>query len=211
MDLNAVVDFKPLPFARLSRFAVPYLKNTGPRFLSMKTSKRSQQKHSAQLELPLMQSAGAFPAKTLATQEKVQDLLENEAASGLSSTGSSKKLNRKSQSSKTSQPFALADWTACSGHSLRSGMMQSGIVFPLAPLARLTKGTASGSWPTPTARDWKDTGPNVNYDKLRRKFRLAGFVNGPPNPPWVEWLMGFPIEWTDCEHSETRSSRKSQN
>ena len=26
------------------------------------------------------------------------------------------------------------------------------------------------------------------------------------NPQFVEWLMGFPILWTDCESSETRSS-----
>jgi len=23
------------------------------------------------------------------------------------------------------------------------------------------------------------------------------------NPTWVEWLMGFPIGWTDLEDSET--------
>jgi hypothetical protein len=23
------------------------------------------------------------------------------------------------------------------------------------------------------------------------------------NPQWVEWLMGFPIGWTDLKHSET--------
>ncbi len=28
-------------------------------------------------------------------------------------------------------------------------------------------------------------------------------VSGQLNPTWVEWLMGFPIGWTDLEHSET--------
>jgi hypothetical protein len=27
--------------------------------------------------------------------------------------------------------------------------------------------------------------------------------NGSLNPTWVEWLMGFPIGWTDLEDSET--------
>jgi hypothetical protein len=28
-------------------------------------------------------------------------------------------------------------------------------------------------------------------------------VGGALNPTWVEWLMGFPLGWTDCEDSET--------
>ena len=27
---------------------------------------------------------------------------------------------------------------------------------------------------------------------------------GPMNPMWVEWLMGFPIGWTDLNVSETQ-------
>ena len=33
--------------------------------------------------------------------------------------------------------------------------------------------------------------------------------NGLLNPEWVEWLMGFPIGWTDCDASETQSCPKS--
>ena len=31
------------------------------------------------------------------------------------------------------------------------------------------------------------------------------------NPSWVEWLMGFPIGWSDCGHSVTRSCLKSSS
>jgi DNA (cytosine-5)-methyltransferase 1 len=34
---------------------------------------------------------------------------------------------------------------------------------------------------------------------------------GKLNPTWVEWLMGFPLGWTDLEDSETQSSHKSPN
>jgi hypothetical protein len=34
-------------------------------------------------------------------------------------------------------------------------------------------------------------------------------VSGKLNPTWVEWLMGFPLGWTDLGDSETPSSRKS--
>jgi hypothetical protein len=30
------------------------------------------------------------------------------------------------------------------------------------------------------------------------------------NPAFVEWLMGYPIGWTDCDHLETQSFRKSR-
>jgi len=32
---------------------------------------------------------------------------------------------------------------------------------------------------------------------------LATQAGGPLNPTWVEWLMGWPLAWTDCASSET--------
>jgi hypothetical protein len=32
---------------------------------------------------------------------------------------------------------------------------------------------------------------------------LATVIGGMPNPPWVEWLMGFPMAWTELPPSET--------
>ena len=55
------------------------------------------------------------------------------------------------------------------------------------------------AFPTPTARDHKDAGPNVNYEKARKKGRLAGSAGGSLNPTWVEWLMGYPKGWTDLK------------
>jgi DNA (cytosine-5)-methyltransferase 1 len=36
-------------------------------------------------------------------------------------------------------------------------------------------------------------------------------ATGPLNPPWVEWLMGFPIGWTALPASATPSSRRSRS
>jgi hypothetical protein len=62
------------------------------------------------------------------------------------------------------------------------------------PLCQMVK-----RWPTPTTRDWKDTGANTNYEAIAAKLRLAGVVGGSLNPQWVEWLMGYPIGWTDLK------------
>jgi hypothetical protein len=64
--------------------------------------------------------------------------------------------------------------------------------------------------PTPTARDWKDSGPNTNYEKAKKKSRLAGTAGGSLNPTWVEWLMGYPGGYTDLKDWEILSSRKSR-
>jgi len=37
----------------------------------------------------------------------------------------------------------------------------------------------------------------------RGKGNLGEVIGGQPNPTWVEWLMGFPLGWTDLEDSET--------
>ena len=65
-------------------------------------------------------------------------------------------------------------------------------------------------WPTPTARDWKDTGRPEMLANYAHKKRLACSVaasdtskRGSLNPTWVEWLMGFPTGWTDLEDLET--------
>ncbi len=81
----------------------------------------------------------------------------------------------------------------------RSAMTVNGTVFLLPPSERPTIEKGSSFWPTPTARDHKDSGPNVNYEKIKAKSRLPGVIGGSPNPEWIEWLMGFPIGWTDCE------------
>lgn len=64
-------------------------------------------------------------------------------------------------------------------------------------------------WPTPTARDWKDTGDPQKLAQYEHKKRLACSVAasdtskpGSLSPTWVEWLQGFPIGWTDLDVSE---------
>ncbi len=90
-----------------------------------------------------------------------------------------------------------------------------------------TNATASGSWPTPTvkgnhnrkgasaksgdglatavrrfatpmARDWR-SGKASAATHAKNCRPLSEQIGGSLNPPWVEWLMGWPIGWTDCD------------
>ena len=68
-------------------------------------------------------------------------------------------------------------------------------------------------WPTPTRGDYRS--PNLNPAKNGQVEPASGHalpaaVGGLLNPTWVEWLMGFPAEWTALEDSEMPSSRKSR-
>ena len=113
---------------------------------------------------------------------------------------------------KTSQGTFLSDSEPYSQTWPRSGITHNGIAYQLPPSAPTIDATVSSSLlPTPTSRDWKDgTAPRYRNGRIQTDS-LGRRIGGPPNPTFVEWLMGFPEGWTDLEHSETPSSPKSQN
>jgi hypothetical protein len=166
--------------------------------------------------------------------------------------------SRTSSSWRTSQGSWLAtvEWGTSLAIWPTSGMTRSGVSYQLPMSERLTSDDESGSWPTPTARDHKDSSGaalwgqkghlrldrlpiavraapgmwptpqagddrdrgNLSLPSIRRRARLGkqlmlsmvvSLENGALNPTWVEWLMGFPLGWTDSGPSATRSSRKS--
>lgn len=72
-------------------------------------------------------------------------------------------------------------------------------------------------WPTPNAGDYRagmSNAPGRQQSSLPRSVGIAEGVSsgrrGGLNPTWVEWLMGFPLEWSALEPSETPSCRKSR-
>jgi len=75
--------------------------------------------------------------------------------------------------------------------------------------------TAVRSWPTPGANEDSyrlggDTQQSNSLGAMARREAISeGSPSGQLNPTWVEWLMGFPPGWTDCEHLATPSFRKS--
>jgi hypothetical protein len=116
--------------------------------------------------------------------------------------------------------------TMCSLTWKPSATPRGRLLFRLLPSMRNTGGTASGSllatpttkanqlapsmlkwpsfaalWPTPTARDHKDTGDclNVPVNGLLGRAVRPSRAGGSLNPTWVEWLQGYPLGWTIVE------------
>lgn len=73
-------------------------------------------------------------------------------------------------------------------------------VFP-TPTSSMTTGrqggmnlqTAVKTFPTPAARDWKS---GKGRQDNGHTPQLPEVIGGQLNPEWVEWLMGFPEDWT---------------
>jgi hypothetical protein len=70
--------------------------------------------------------------------------------------------------------------------------------------------TAVLTWPTPRTKGM--CGGSGSWDLLNKnttveEARLMGAGNGGQlNPPWVEWLMGWPVGWTDLKPLEMDKS-----
>jgi DNA (cytosine-5)-methyltransferase 1 len=71
------------------------------------------------------------------------------------------------------------------------------------PLASAVK-LSLGKWPTPTAHNAKET--NAPSEANRNTPTLAAQAGGALNPTWVEWLMGWPLGWTDLKPLEMDKS-----
>jgi hypothetical protein len=74
-------------------------------------------------------------------------------------------------------------------------------------------------WPTPLASDHRARRASVNWEGnsdlpsvVTAQEELAGNMQpksgGQLNPTWVEWLMGWPLGWTDCAASATDRFRQ---
>jgi hypothetical protein len=59
-------------------------------------------------------------------------------------------------------------------------------------------GLSTAVYATPTARDWKSG--KASQETMERNSRpLSEQIGGQLNPTWVEWLMGWPLGWTDLK------------
>lgn len=139
------------------------------------------------------------------------------ATSGLRSATPFAHYDPDTHSWKTSQLTLASDSTPYSPTLPASGSMRNGALYLHPRWVLPSEGPDCSYWPTPKAAN--DSG-GVGYQQSRqaggatiRWPTLTGAVRmsmGQPmqspgrlNPEWDEWLMGYPLKWTDCEDSET--------
>src|SRR3990167_2346832 len=72
-------------------------------------------------------------------------------------------------------------------------------------LSHRVKLNSKGLLPTPVA---SDTGTN-KHPYSQGGMALSDSIGGQLNPTWVEWLMGYPLGWTELDASVMPSSHKS--
>jgi hypothetical protein len=221
--------------ARQTPTASESSENTGPTYRSMKTYARLQPQSES------IFSPEDFPARTSVSLDAVPGLAGNAADYGLSSPDLLASYDPDTFSWRTSQGSLFEEWELFSATWPRAGMTRNGTAYRLPPSAPHIYERGSSFWPTPIADSasgrttpysqggvplqvavrWRTPqageGNGGGQDPEKRKagghsVYLRDQVGpGQLNPLWVEWLMGFPIGWTDCELSETPSSRKSPN
>jgi hypothetical protein len=206
-------------FSRLSRFGMTYkplTENLGKELLTWYLA--------------------GFHAKTLAQQERAQESTESAQECGEKWRASFTKFNPDSLSWKTHQCSLLGDLEPFLETWPQWGLMRDGECWEQRTLEQTIRGTESGlspngvdtfhtpnctgldggsnsrkalkkridQFPTPTCHNSKEGAYPAEF--TRRTPTLATHAGGKLNPTWVEWLMGWPLGWTDLKPLETDKS-----
>jgi hypothetical protein len=237
---------KMTDFSRLSRYGMTYKPLTESRGEELLTLYR-----------------GVFHAKTLAQQEKAQELTENAAVCGEKWHASFARYDPDTSLWKTPQCSLLGDSEEFLETWPQWGLMRDGECWEQRTLEQTIRGTESGLsekwptpvaskggawrgdgqvsmvarnvetyeeyllltqgsskkkrdkyWPTPQASDNRDRG-NMSNPSIQRRVAIGKQImlsqsvdpiSGQLNPTWVEWLMGWPLGWTDLKPLEMDKS-----
>jgi len=141
-----------------------------------------------------------FHAKTSAQQEKVQGLMQSVQECGEKWHASFAKYDPDSCSWRTAQCSLLGDLEPFSETWPQWGLMRDGECWEQRTLEQTIKETESGLWPTPKA---SEGGGNAGGANGRRIAKENGtWIPHSINPNLYEWLMGWPLGWTDLKPLE---------
>ena len=133
--------------------------------------------------------------------------------------GSLARFDPVTRSWKTRQCLLFEDSTECLETLPRWGMTVRGECFPLPTLEHDTSAKDFGYWPTPTKASILNFNPAKDrVTDSNRIMRPTGKdfamtlttwatmnpsihcqLGGKLNPDWQDWLMGWPIKWTDLQ------------
>jgi hypothetical protein len=157
-----------------------------------------------------MSYLAGFHAKTSQQQEKVQELMENDQECGEKWLASFVKYDHDSSLWRTHQCSLLGDLEEFSETWPQWGLMRNGECWEQIPLDMPITEPEFGWWPTPTVSDSSGAGragprkgANISSlkDYLSKWYRLAY-----PPVSTTEYMMGWPLGWTDLKPLEMDKS-----
>ncbi len=144
-----------------------------------------------------MQDGELYQRQTL-----VRPILESESGLWPTITATANQLSPSMQSR-----YANPIWPTPTAHNAKEAAYPAEFLRKTPTLAATV---AMRKFPTPQASDNRDRGNMSNLSIQRRvamgkQIMLSQSVDqnsGQLNPPWVEWLMGWPLEWTGLKPLE---------
>ena len=152
-----------------------------------------------------MSSQAVFHAKTLVPQEKESGLTEKGQDFGEKWQGSFAKYDPATHSLRTPQCSLFEDSTEFCAILPKWGLMLNGELWEQQTLVQSTRGIESGlspnlppppsKWPTPTTPSGGGNcgGSGAYKNAIKNGTHIPHSIN----PNLYEWLMGWPIGWTD--------------
>jgi hypothetical protein len=158
----------------------------------------------------------ASRARTSAPQARVQVSADHDPDCGPRWRGLSVRFNQDTSGWRTVRCLLEEDLDWSSLTLPRWGSLHDGELWERTTQEPRTSATGSGCWPTPCASEARQGYQNRNNGKKGSQESLTTVVQGGPsdqvggslNPTWVEWLMGWPLGWTDCGASATDRFRE---
>ena len=146
----------------------------------------------------LTQSAADSHARILVQQTQMQlEFQELAVAFGSNTLESLEKSTQLGFSRKTLHFSRPGAWASSFKTWPRSGTLLNGMCFLPTRRERSTSGRGYSFLPTPTAHNAKEGAYPAEWARNTRT--LATYAGGKINPEWTEWLMGWPIGWTDLK------------
>lgn len=147
-----------------------------------------------------------FLAKTSAQPDRGQESMERKVACGERWQESFSRFDHATRSWKIPQCSLLEVSEEFSGTWPRWGIMRRGVCSELQTWEPRTSVSGYGFLPTPMVHNAKELTPspssirrkNPGLGALAAHGKLGGAA-GKLNPTWVEWLMGWPLGWTDLK------------
>jgi len=161
----------------------------------------------------LMSYLEAFHARTSQSQGGGLELMETEVECGEKWHGSFTKYSPDLRLWKTHQCSLLEDSEQFLETWPTWGLMRDGECWEQQTLEQTTRGTEYGllqKWPTPDAScgqrgtqpHWtpkRKSGHSAQYTINQAVRDMDQSSGGKLNPVWLEWVMGWPMGWTDVK------------